>query len=182
MKSSFKVLSNKVALTAVVVAATTTFALAQQGTPGAEFIDKWDADSNGAVTLAEATERRGDIFLSFDQDDDGILTVEEYALFDEARALEHENDTSNNGAKNGGGHGNGGQGKGKGGGHGQGGGQSGGQGGGKNSEGMEFGYNDTNGDGTISREEFMSRTNDWFGMMDRNGDGAVTTQDFGRKG
>lgn len=56
------------------------------GNPGSHFIENWDLDGDGAVTLAEATERRGDIFLTFDADENGVLSTEEHDLFDEARA------------------------------------------------------------------------------------------------
>ncbi|KEO53042.1 hypothetical protein [Thioclava pacifica] len=38
---------------------------------------------------------------------------------------------------------------------------------------------DTNGDGVISRQEFVAGTDLWFRMRDRNGDGAITEADFG---
>lgn len=34
--------------------------------------------------LSEAPERRGDVFLTFDATENGILTTEEHDLFDEA--------------------------------------------------------------------------------------------------
>jgi Ca2+-binding EF-hand superfamily protein len=39
---------------------------------------------------------------------------------------------------------------------------------------------DADGDGSVSREEFMTAVPAWFKAMDRNGDGVVTTADFGR--
>jgi Ca2+-binding EF-hand superfamily protein len=46
--------------------------------------------------------------------------------------------------------------------------------------GMMRGFNDSDGDGRVSREEFTGRTAAWFTMMDRDGDGSVTEADFGR--
>ena len=142
----------------------TTAALAQTQTPGSHFINNWDADSNGAVSLEEATTKRGDIFTTFDADEDGKLSSEEYDLFDEARA----NDQAQMGMGNGQGEGQG-QGKAKGHGH----------GGMGEEQGMQRAFNDTDGDGLVSRDEFMARVPDWFAMMDNNGDGSVTTDDFG---
>lgn len=120
------------------------------GTPGLHFIENWDLDGDGQVTLEEATERRGDIFLTFDSNEDGVLDAEEHDMFDEARAT----DMAENG-----------QGMGK----------------GRNNpaNGMMRDVTDADGDGQVSREEFMAAVPDWFARMDRNGDGVVTTDDFG---
>ena len=133
-----------------------TAAYAQQGNPGAHFLENWDTHEDGQVTLAEATERRSDIFLTFDEDDNGILSASDYATFDEARANDHANL------------------------------EQGGQGQGQGSvqiraeQGLTLEFNDINGDGQVSRDEFMAKTADWFATMDRNGDGTITTADFGR--
>lgn len=130
-----------------------TAAMAQQGNPGAHFIENWDLDENGQVSLEEATERRGDIFTTFDSDDDGVLSGEEHDLFDQARA----NDMAENGL---------------------------GRGNGRNNpaNGMLRQFTDANGDGLVSRDEFMAAVPGWYARMDRNGDGTVTTDDFGRAG
>ena len=137
-------------------------AFAQQGTPGTHFIENWDMDADGVVSLEEVQERRGIVFDMFDDDQNGQLNAAEYAIFDETRAADME--------QNAGGHGNG-QGQGQ------------GQGGDRMNEGMTMAFNDTDGDGDgeVSKEEFLARASDWFMMMDRNGDGAVTTDDFGRR-
>lgn len=129
-----------------------SIAMAENGVPGSHFIENWDLNEDGQVTLAEAQERRADVFYSFDADEDGYLNAEEYGYFDEARA----NDMAGQG-----GHGKGAM---------------------KNAEGgMHLAFNDSDGDGRVSSEEFVARTADWITTMDRNGDGVVTTADFGRK-
>jgi len=138
-------------------------ALAQDGVPGAHFVENWDLDGDGKVTLAEVTERRGDIFTSFDTDEDGILSPAEYDQFDQARA----NDQASNGA------GGQGQGKGHGKGHGKG-----GYGGGD--KGMERGFHAADANGGISRDAFVGKSEAWIAMMDRDGDGVVTLADFAR--
>lgn len=135
--------------TAAIILATQAFAA--DGIPGGHFIENWDIDGDGKVTLAEATERRSDIFLSFDADDNGILDAEEHDLFDEARA----NDMKENG-----------------------------QGMGKQksnpANGMLRKFTDSNGDGQVTRAEFMDSVPAWYARMDKNNDGNVTTDDFGK--
>lgn len=127
------------------------------GQPGAHFIESWDLDEDGQVTQAEVTERRGDIFVTFDEEDDGVLSAQDYVMFDAARASDQEDK------------GQGGQG------HGGGNAQ-------KASVGMELGFNGVDGNGSVSLKEFMNRSVDWFQILDRNQDGVVTTADFGRRG
>ena len=142
----------RITLTAAIIAFGFA-ASAQQGQSGSHFIENWDLDEDGQVSLAEATERRSDVFASFDSDDNGVLSPGEYDLFDEARA----NDMKENGQ---------GQGKGK----------------GNPANGMRRQFTDTNGDGMVSEGEFMGSVPAWFERMDKNGDGVVTVADFGKRG
>jgi hypothetical protein len=127
-----------------------TAAFAQQGNPGAHFIENWDLDSNGSVSLDEVIEKRGDVFVTFDADNNGALSAEEYVAFDEARATDM--------AQMGGGHGKGMM---------------------AMQAPMEMGFNDANGDGQVSAEEFAANSPKMFTQMDRNGDGVITADDFG---
>lgn len=131
-----------------------TMANAGNGQPGGHFVENWDGNEDGQVTLEEATERRGDIFVTFDENDDGFISAEEYMAFDEARAADHEGENAGAGKRNGR----------------------------RASVGMELDFNDVDNDGRVSREEFLARTADWFAILDRNGDGVVTTGDFGPQG
>lgn len=126
-------------------------AFAQQGVPGGHFIENWDLDRDGAVTPLEATTKRDELFVMFDTDGSGTLDAAEYDLFDETR----DADIMTN---------------------------AGGRGPGPMApvvEGLVRGFNDTDGDGLVSRDEFADRTADWFPLMDRDGDGLVTSADFG---
>lgn len=137
-----------------------------QNQPGAHFIEMWDLDENGTVSIEEVRERRGDIFTTFDTDDDGVLSAEDYVLFDEAR----EADMKEHGF-----------GQGQGGGKGQG--QGKGQGMGEHSAAMSMTREnaDINGDGQVTREEFIAGVDAWFPKQDRNGDGVISQEDFGRQ-
>jgi Ca2+-binding EF-hand superfamily protein len=128
-------------------------AVAAQGTPGSHFIENWDLDGNGTVSLDEVTERRGDVFVMFDQDENTSLNAAEYVLFDETRAADMEN--------NAGGHGRGGQ---------------------RMQEGLTLAFNDTNADGEVSMEEFIANSAAWIAQVDRDGDGEITAADFGPQG
>ena len=124
---------------------------AQEATPGAHFVENWDLDGDGAVTLAEAVEKRGQVFYMFDQDENGVLDAAEYDLFDETREADR--------AANADGHTNRAMDVAEG--------------------GMARAANDPDGDGQVTAAEFEQTAADWFARMDRTGDGVVTTADFG---
>lgn len=128
----------------------TTASAMAQGQMGQHFIENWDQDADGYVTLAEAESRRADVFAAFDANDDGYLDAEEYVLFDEAR----ETDMRENG-----GHQNG---------------------RGMNpANGMRLDANDTDGDGKVSKAEFVDGAGAWVAQLDRTGDGKIGQEDFG---
>lgn len=133
--------------TALALAAGTAFA--QQGAPGAHFIEQWDMDGDGQVTLAEATEKRTEIFVMFDQSEDGVMDAAEWGgiaahLAEEEGAMGHGPGQLIHDA-------------------------------------MTPVFNDTDGDGTVTKEEFAAATEGLFAAIDRNGDGVMTSADFGMK-
>ena len=144
MKTSF------ISTAMISLIATSTLAA---GTPGAGFLENWDGDANGAVTVAEVAEKRENIFYTFDENGDGIITGDEYVAFDEARAADQANENQGNGNA---GHG-------------------------RASAGMTLEFNDTDGNGEVTMEEFIGNSEAWFALLDRNTDGVVTTADFGRQ-
>lgn len=126
---------------------------AADGTPGSHFIESWDLNGDAVVTANELQERRGDVFYTFDSDEDGILTAEEYTYFDDARALDMEAQGGHAGGRMM-----------------------------RVGEGMTLAFNDLDADGEVSREEFLAQVDAWLAMIDQNGDGQITQADFGPKG
>lgn len=132
--------------TAFTLIASTSFAGEK---PGQHFIENWDLNGDGQITLEEATERRSDVFASFDADEDGFLSAEEYDTFDEAR----KNDMKDNVKHK--------------------------KGGMKRVMiGLTRDFNDVDKDGRVSLEEFTEQTQAWLAKIDLNGDGAITSEDF----
>lgn len=125
-----------------------TAALAQ-GTPGAHFIENWDMDGDGLITVAEIAEKRGEIFVMFDQNEDGALDAAEYDLFDETRRADIEANA-----------------------------------GGRKGpmalvdKAMDRTFNDADGDGLVSLDEFGAQAPAFFDTLDKNGDGVISSADF----
>jgi hypothetical protein len=134
---------------------TASLAFAQTGIPGAHFIEQWDMNADGQVTLDEAKEKRAEVFVMFDQSEDGIMDAAEWEGIAAHLAQEEQG--------NGGGQGGMGNGPGK-----------------YIHDAMTAPFNDTNGDGTVTKEEFTAATEALFAAIDRNGDGMMTSADFGR--
>lgn len=128
-------------------------ALAQAAKPGSHFLENWDLDDNGAITLEEITTRRADVFYMFDVDANDALDAQEYVLFDETRAADMQNA-----------------------------GEAAGKGAHKIQTGLTLAFNDVDADGQVSKDEFIARSPDWFATIDRDADGVITTADFGPKG
>lgn len=125
-----------------------TTAIAQT-TPGDQFMQSWDLNGDGTATLEELREMRGNVFYTFDSNKDGYLDAEEYVYFDEARA----NDVANYEADQ------------------------------RDqmqavADGMSLANSDTDGDGRVGQEEFLSGADGWFTQLDKNGDGGITLEDF----
>ena len=149
-------------------------AFAQMGDMGAHFMEQWDMDSDGKVTLAEVTEMRGNIFAMFDADSDGSLSAEEWQGVEDHMTEEMQSKGM-------------GQGMGQGMGHRQTKGANGmqammmmfgkGHGGAMHAS-MTPAFNDGDGDGVVTEAEFVAASEKMFPMLDSNGDGAVTPDDF----
>lgn len=128
-------------------------ALAQQGNPGAHFIEQWDMDGNGEVTLAEAQEKRGDVFVMFDANENDQMDAPEWQAIADHLAGEAANSNAA-GMK---------RGPGK-----------------AIHDAMEAAFNDTDGNGIVTKDEFVAATAGLFATIDRTGDGLMTTADFAR--
>jgi len=140
-------------ITTFALAALIPLSVAAQGAPGSHFIESWDLNADGTVTLAELEEKRGDVFYMFDADENGMLDADEYASFDEVRAADMENQGDHAQGKMG-----------------------------RVQEGMQMTFNDANGDGQVSEAEFLAKAADWLTIIDRDESGDVTSADFGPRG
>lgn len=127
--------------------------VAAQDAPGSHFIENWDLNADGTVTLAEIKEKRGDVFYMFDADENGMLNADEYASFDEVRAADMEKQGDHASGKMG-----------------------------RVQEGMQMTFNDANDDGQVSEAEFLAKAVDWLVIIDRDETGDVTSADFGPRG
>ncbi|MCA0042577.1 hypothetical protein LA304_03635 [Celeribacter sp. ASW11-22] len=149
---------------------------------GEDFMMNWDLNEDGQVTQDEVQERRGDLFYMFDADEDGRLNDEEYATFDETRALDRQMHLEEYGMTAGPGAGNGPQGQPK-------------LGKGPQAQQARNGFaagidqvqgsmtrlaNDLDGNGVVTREEFVGNGAQWFSRMDRDQNGLITLDDFGQ--
>ena len=143
----------RLALIALAIALGTGAATAQQGNPGANFITQWDSDGDGIVSFEEVQTRRGDLFTTFDANEDGQLDSEEFVVIDETRVANQAAMQEQAGM---------------------------GRGRGQMDQEPDRILVDTNRDGLISRDEFLAATTLWMSMRDRNGDNKITVQDFGR--
>ena len=125
-------------------------AAAAEGGPGAHFIESWDRNNDSIVTLAELRAKRGDVFYTFDSDENGFLNAEEYGYFDDARQADMEGQGEHAQGKLG-----------------------------RVQEGLVMAFNDSNGDGQVSEAEFFANAKNWLALIDRNESGDVTPADFG---
>jgi len=121
-----------------------------QSTPGDQFMQSWDLNGDGKVTLEELRTMRGKVFNAFDADQNGYLSAEEYVAFDKARASDvAKYDDPDQRAQM----------------------QS-------VADGMSLSNSDTDGDGRVGRKEFLAGADRWLSNLDTDDSGSVTLQDF----
>jgi len=138
------------------------------GQRGANFITSWDMSQTGYILLEDMQTRRGDLFDMFDHDGNGYLEADELAQMAETVTaqgeLRLERQAENRAER---------QGEGR-----RGQGQNANPSGAIIHAAMSVEFNDANGDGRISREEFLTATARLFATLDRNGDGRIDLSDF----
>ena len=146
----------KTTLTIAAVALSLSATVASAGeVPGAHFVQAWDLNGDGHVSLADAREQRANVFAMFDESEDGVMDESEFATFAEHRAADAQE-------------------------QGEAGGKAAKERRKKMGQGMGLAFNDANGDGKVTLEEFVAGTKAWLAMIDRNGDGRIDLSDFGK--
>ena len=126
-----------------------------QGPQMAHFLEEWDMNADGRVTVEDVAARRTDIFDMFDLSGDGVIDAEEQANMAATIAGQEENNREGHGVN----------------------------GPGPRIHGaMTPAYNDANHDGQITAAEWAEATPRLFTELDRNADGVINPMDFGRHG
>lgn len=126
----------------------------------AGFVEEWDMNADGRVTVEDFAERRTTQFDMFDLNGDAGIDAGEQENMAQTIAGAQE---ANHGGE--GGHGQGGNGPGA-----------------RIHAAMSADYADADRDGTISADEWSAATQRLFAEMDRSGDGQLDRADFGRNG
>ena len=126
----------------------------------AGFVQEWDMNADGRVTLADFAERRTTQFDMFDLNGDARIDAEEQANM--AQTIAGAQDANHGGE---GGHGQGGNGPGA-----------------QIHAAMTADYADADRDGILSAQEWADATQRLFTELDRSGDGLLDRADFGRHG
>ncbi|MDV7143012.1 EF-hand domain-containing protein [Tropicimonas sp. TH_r6] len=123
-----------------------TTAAAQQFVPGGNALTRWDANNDGRVTLAEVEAGRAALFGTYDINNDGTLSTDEFArIAPQAYGGRQANNQ-------------------------------------RGTQSVIRSQIDTNGDGLVTRKEYVAGARLWRDRMDTNGDGVLTATDFGRTG
>lgn len=125
---------------------------AAEGT-GVGFMETWDLDNDGMVSLEEAQRGRTALFAKYDTNGDGLLDAAEYKKISmggqktrSAAPVEGQVKNSEDASML-----------------------------------MGLDLNDINGDGQVSAGEFMSNSGAWVDLMDDNKDGGLTAEEFETK-
>ena len=115
------------------------------------FLEQWDANGDGSVSLAEIRQGREHRFAAYDADGDGYLDREEQAKFDKVRETGIARFSEDDRIKIR-----------------------------QVADGLSMPRNDADGDGRVSRDEFLKGGESWFKSLDKDGDGAVTVLDLAK--
>lgn len=133
------------------VSSVTTSAAAADPSSLSHFLEQWDADGDGSVTLAEIRQGREHRFAAYDADGDGYLDREEQAKFDKVRETGIARFSEEDRVKIR-----------------------------RVADGLSMARNDADGDGRVSRDEFLKGGESWFKALDKDGDGRVSLQDLAK--
>ncbi|MFZ5735715.1 MAG: hypothetical protein ACOY6K_02370 [Pseudomonadota bacterium] len=124
-------------------------AIAAESPSLSHFLEQWDGNNDGVVTLEEIRQGRAQRFYAFDANADGYLDRDEYARFDKVRDAGIARFAPEDQAKIR-----------------------------QIADGLTRPRNDADGDGRVSRAEFIDGSVSWMKAIDKDGDGKLTSRDF----
>ncbi|MGP9812649.1 hypothetical protein ACTZWT_14150 [Rhodopseudomonas sp. NSM] len=142
-------MSMRIKLAALTVAIVISTPAAAESPSLEHFLEQWDNDGDRAVTLAEIRQGREQRFFAFDADANGYIDPQEYDRFDKVREAGIARFAPEDQDKIR-----------------------------QVAKGLTRAWNDTDGDGRVSRAEFLDGGETWLKALDKDGDGRVTIKDL----
>lgn len=139
-------MTKRLLLAAIAAATLVAPAIAADSISLSHFLEQWDGNNDGVVTLAEIKQGREHRFYAFDANADGYLDRDEYARFDKVRDAGIARFSAEEQVKIR-----------------------------QIADGLTLPRNDTDGDGRVSRAEFIDGSAAWMKAIDKDGDGQLTS-------
>ncbi|MBB1093273.1 EF-hand domain-containing protein [Rhodopseudomonas pseudopalustris] len=143
-------MSQRIKAVAAIVATVVSTAAAAQSASLEHFLEQWDGNGDAIVTGAEIRQGREQRFYAFDVDGNGYIDQQEYARFDKVREAGIARFSPEDQVNIR-----------------------------RVAKGLTREWNDADGDGRVSRAEFLDGGDTWLKALDKDGDGAVTLKDLG---
>jgi hypothetical protein len=142
-------MSKRTEAVAAIVATVLSTAAAAQSASLEHFLEQWDGNGDAIVTRAEIRQGREQRLYAFDVDGDGFIDPQEYARFDKVREAGIARFAAQDQENIR-----------------------------RVAKGLTHEWNDADGDGRVSRAEFLDGGDTWLKALDKDGDDRVTIRDL----